>query len=260
VRVATNSSRAGELVLEIAGVDAGYGQAAVLRSVDLQVRPGSVVALLGANGAGKTTTLRVASGLIRPSKGFVTLDGSDMTRAPTHRRAKAGLCLIPEGRGIFRSLTVRDNLELQIPPWASSQTIEPALSAFPVLRPRLGQVAGSLSGGEQQMLAMSRAYLSEPKVVLLDEVSMGLAPLIVDQIFDSMRQLAATNVALVVVEQFVNRALEMADDAALMRRGEIVWRGPASEVDEEALTSSYLGEEQDAAPGDRRMPDGNAQP
>jgi branched-chain amino acid transport system ATP-binding protein len=198
--------------------------------------------------------------LIRASKGSVSLAGTDMTRAPTHRRAKAGLCLIPEGRGIFRSLTVRDNLELQIPPWARSQTIEPALSAFPPLRPRLGQVAGSLSGGEQQMLAMSRAYLSEPKVVLLDEVSMGLAPLIVDQIFDSIRQLAATNVALVVVEQFVNRALEMADDAALMRRGEIVWRGRASDVDEQALTNSYLGEEQDSRPGDPRTPDGDSQP
>jgi branched-chain amino acid transport system ATP-binding protein len=140
------------------------------------------------------------------------------------------------------------------------QTIEPALSAFPALQPRLGQVAGSLSGGEQQMLAMSRAYLSEPKVVLLDEVSMGLAPLIVDQIFDSIRQLAATNVALVVVEQFVNRALEMADDAALMRRGEIVWRGRASEVDEQALTDSYLGEEQDSQLSDPRLPDEDAEP
>jgi branched-chain amino acid transport system ATP-binding protein len=256
--VPADSSREGQLVLDISGVDAGYGQTAVLRSVDLQVWPGSVVALLGANGAGKTTTLRVASGLIRPSKGSVSLDGSDMTRAPAHRRAKAGLCLIPEGRGIFRSLTVRDNLELQIPPWASSQTIEPALSAFPVLGSRLGQVAGSLSGGEQQMLAMSRAYLSEPKVVLLDEVSMGLAPLIVDQIFESMRQLAASNVALLIVEQFVNRALEMADDAALIRRGEIVWRGRASELDEQALTNSYLGEGQDEALSDLLVQHGEA--
>jgi branched-chain amino acid transport system ATP-binding protein len=250
---------AGPMVLEMSAVNAGYGDAAVLRSVDLQVRLGSVVALLGANGAGKTTTLRVASGLLRPSQGSVILDGSDVTRASIHRRTKAGLCLIPEGRGIFRSLTVRDNLELQIPPWTPSKSVEPALAAFPPLRSRLGQVAGSLSGGEQQMLAMSRAYLSEPKVVLLDEVSMGLAPLVVDQIFESIRHLAASNVALVVVEQFVNRALEMADEAALMRRGEIVWTGPASELDEQALTNSYLGEGQEPVPVDPPLKGGESE-
>lgn len=246
----SDSEAESQLVLEIAGVHAGYGQAVVLRSIDLQVRPGSVLALLGANGAGKTTTLRVASGLLRPSKGAVRLGGRDVTRAPAHKRAQAGLCLIPEGRGIFRSLTVRDNLELQIPPWAGIQTIEPAITAFPALGSRLRQVAGSLSGGEQQMLAMSRAYLSEPKVVLLDEVSMGLAPLVVDKIFQSMGQLAASNVALVVVEQFVNRALELADQVALLRRGEIVWNGNASDLDEEALTSSYLGDTHGSGPSD----------
>lgn len=238
------------LVLEISGVDAGYGQTVVLRSVDLRVRPGSVLALLGANGAGKTTTLRVASGLLRPSKGAVRLEGRDVTRAPAHKRAQGGLCLIPEGRGIFRSLTVRDNLELQVPPWAGIQTIEPAITAFPALGSRLRQVAGSLSGGEQQMLAMSRAYLSEPKVVLLDEVSMGLAPLVVDKIFESMGELAAKGVALVVVEQFVNRALELADHVALMRRGEVVWNGNAADLNEDALTSSYLGDAQGLDTGD----------
>jgi branched-chain amino acid transport system ATP-binding protein len=256
-KLSTVGSDDGELVVSLSGIDAGYGNTIVLRSVSLQVHAGSVVALLGANGAGKTTTLRVAAGLIRPRRGAVTVDGIDMTRSPAHARAKAGICLIPEGRGIFRSLTVRDNLELQVPPWMRSQSIAPALAAFPVLESRLGQVAGSLSGGEQQMLAMSRAYLSKPRVVLLDEVSMGLAPVIVDQVFKTMRDLAQRHVALVVVEQYVNRALELADRVVLLRRGEIAWEGNASDLDERALAESYLGQERElsshpgSAPGKR---------
>jgi len=243
------SSTGDDLLLSLSGVEAGYGSTVVLRAVGLQVRRGTVVALLGANGAGKTTTLRVVAGLIRPRRGTVVVNGADMTRAAAHKRARAGLCLIPEGRGIFRSLTVRDNLELQVPPWMKAQTIEPALAAFPVLESRLEQVAGSLSGGEQQMLAMSRAYLSEPRLVLFDEVSMGLAPFVVDQIFTSMRDLAARGVALVVVEQYVHRAMELADQVVLLRRGEIAWEGRASDLDEEALTEAYLGQERDLAPG-----------
>jgi branched-chain amino acid transport system ATP-binding protein len=230
-----------ELTLELRGVDAGYGASAVLRDVTIDVPRSRVVALLGPNGVGKTTTLRVASGLLRPTSGAVVVGGQVVSRTSPARRARLGLCLIPEGRGIFRSLTVRENLELLIPPWRKGASIDPAVEAFPVLGQKLRQVAGSMSGGQQQMLALSRAFLSAPKVVLLDEVSMGLAPVIVDQIFESLRALAATGVSVVLVEQYVNRALEMADTAYLMARGGIVWSGPAAGLDSDALTKAYLG-------------------
>jgi branched-chain amino acid transport system ATP-binding protein len=239
------TSVAENLALELRAVDAGYGATTVIHEVSIEVPRSSVVALLGPNGVGKTTTLRVAAGLLRPSGGSVMVAGTEVSRTAPFRRSKLGVCLIPEGRGIFRSLTVRENLELQIPPWRRDGTIDAALEAFPVLRQRLGQVAGSLSGGQQQMLALSRAYLSAPKVVLLDEVSMGLAPVVVDAIFGSLRALASTGVSLVLVEQYVNRALEMADVAYLMARGGIVWAGPAAGLDTDALVNAYLGHSDD---------------
>lgn len=228
-------------LLELSEVVAGYGRSTVLSSVTLQVAPSTVVALLGANGAGKTTLLRVAAGLLRPRHGTVSLSGADITDLPPHQRARRGVCLIPEGRGIFRSLSVRENLELQIPPWIATTDISPALAAFPALGNRLGQVAGTLSGGQQQMVALARAYLAEPRVVLLDEVSMGLAPIVVDQIFASLQALAATGCALVIVEQYVTRALEMADTAYLLDRGSIVYGGPADALDETTMAGTYLG-------------------
>jgi branched-chain amino acid transport system ATP-binding protein len=235
-----------DLALQLQAVDAGYGAAMpVLHDVSIEVPRSSVVALLGPNGAGKTTTLRVAAGLLRPVSGVVTIGGKKVNRTAPFRRARLGVCLVPEGRGIFRSLTVRENLELQIPPWRRDGTIDAAIEAFPVLGQRLRQVAGSMSGGQQQMLALARAFLSAPEVVLLDEVSMGLAPVIVDQIFESLRALASTGVSLVLVEQYVNRALEMADVAYLMARGGIVWTGPAGDVDTDALTKAYLGHSDD---------------
>jgi branched-chain amino acid transport system ATP-binding protein len=234
-----------ELALELRGVNAGYGATPVLRDVTIEVPPSRVVALLGPNGAGKTTTLRVASGLLRPTGGAVVVGGQEVNRTSPARRARLGVCLIPEGRGIFRSLTVRENLELLIPPWQKGANIDAAVEAFPVLGKKLRQAAGSMSGGEQQMLALSRAFLSAPKVVLLDEVSMGLAPVIVDQIFESLRALAATGVSIVLVEQYVNRALEMADTAYLMARGGIAWTGPAAGLDTDALTKAYLGHSDD---------------
>jgi branched-chain amino acid transport system ATP-binding protein len=232
-------------VLALEGIDAGYERTDVLRAVDLVVPPSTVVALLGANGAGKTTTLRVAAGLLRPRRGRVWMGGIDVTRRPAHRRAQLGVCLIPEGRGIFRSLTVRDNLQLQIPPWVSDGTIDAAVEAFPVLGHRLGQVAGSLSGGQQQMLALSRAFLARPKVVLLDEVSMGLAPIVVDEIFGALERLVSQGVSIILVEQYVRRALDMAGVAYLMARGSVVWSGPASRLDEEAASRAYLGHRSD---------------
>jgi branched-chain amino acid transport system ATP-binding protein len=253
--------------LELRSVSAGYGASAVLHDVSISVPRSSVVALLGPNGAGKTTTLRVAAGLLKPASGKVVIGGNDASKAAPFRRARQGVCLIPEGRGIFRSLTVRENLELLIPPWRKDSflpggrppvppggapdgknrhrigraDIDPAVQAFPILGERLRQVAGSLSGGQQQQLALARAFLSAPDVVLLDEVSMGLAPVIVDQIFESLKLLASTGVALVLVEQYVSRALEMADTAYLMARGAIAWSGPASALDTDAITRAYLG-------------------
>jgi len=228
-------------VLELSGVSAGYGRTTVLREVDLAVRPGSVVALLGPNGAGKTTLLRVAAGLLTPSAGRVTIGAEDVTRRPPSQRARQGLCLIPEGRGIFPNLSVRENLILQLPAWKQEQSFEPALAAFPVLRERLGQTAGSMSGGQQQMLALSRCFLSDPKVVLLDEVSMGLAPRIIDEIFEALLELSRRGVALLLVEQYVNRALQVADHVYLLGRGCVTFSGRPTDLDESELMRRYIG-------------------
>jgi branched-chain amino acid transport system ATP-binding protein len=177
----------------------------------------------------------------------VSIDGADQTRSAPSQRARRGLCLIPEGRGIFRSLTVRENIRLQVPPWvrgeAAEDAVERTVATFPVLGKRLGQTAGTLSGGQQQMLALSRAFVSRPRVVLLDEVSMGLAPLVIDEIFAALRLLADQGIALVLVEQYVHRAMAMADHVVLLVRGQVSWSGPAKGIDEERITREYLGTE-----------------
>ena len=227
--------------LELRGITAGYGRTTVLRDVDLAVRPGSVVALLGPNGAGKTTLLRVAAGLLAPQAGRIAIAADDVTRQRPSQRARRGLCLIPEGRGVFPNLTVRDNLRLQVPPWKQEKSVEPALEAFPVLRERLAQTAGSMSGGQQQMLALSRCFLSDPKVVLLDEVSMGLAPRIIDEIFEALLELGRRGVALLLVEQYVSRALHVADHVYLLGRGRVNFSGAPDELDETELMRRYIG-------------------
>lgn len=227
--------------LELREVTAGYGEFTALWNVSFSVPAGSVVALIGPNGAGKTTAMRVASGLLRPAAGQVLLDGRDMTRATPDARGRAGLCLIPEGRGIYRSLTVKENLQLHAGGNRALAAIEPAIAAFPVLGTRLGQRAGSLSGGEQQMLAVSRAYLAHPRVVLLDELSMGLAPLVINEILASIDRLIKTGVSVLIVEQLVRRALEMADYAVVLVKGAVVSAGRAAEITEERLASLYLG-------------------
>jgi branched-chain amino acid transport system ATP-binding protein len=228
-------------LLVLDSVCAGYGLTTVLRDVSITVPAGTLVALLGANGAGKTTLLRVASGLLRPTSGTVWLDGADKTRQPPFRRAEAGMCLVPEGRGIFPSLTVRDNLELQVPPWLKDANLDRALEVFPALRSRMGQVAGSMSGGEQQMLALARAVLAQPKVILLDEISLGLAPQMVDRLFEVLGRLAALGTAMLVVEQYVSRVLELCSAAYIMKKGAIVYSGPSSELKRSAVIDSYLG-------------------
>jgi branched-chain amino acid transport system ATP-binding protein len=228
-------------ILEFDTVTAGYGRTTVLREVSFEVSPGTVTAMLGANGAGKTTVLRAAAGLVRPTSGTVRLNGAVVNRRAPHQRAKDGFCLIPEGRGVFRSLTVGENLRLQVPPWRRGAAVDEALTAFPVLRDRIDQVAGTMSGGQQQMLALARAYLAKPAIVALDEVSMGLAPKVVDEIFRSLRVLAEAGIALLIVEQYVHRALDLADQVVLMDHGSASYVGSSADLDERELMRTYLG-------------------
>jgi branched-chain amino acid transport system ATP-binding protein len=221
------------------GIVAGYGGTTVLRGVSLTVPDSSVVALLGPNGAGKTTLLRVASGLLRPAGGSMTLDGADVTGDRPHRLAARGVCHVPEGRGVFPSLTVRENLSLAAS--KGKAHLDRAVDAFPRLGERLSQTAGTLSGGEQQMLALARAYISDPKVMLLDEVSMGLAPKIVDEIFEFLGRVAQEGASLLVVEQYVTRALALADYVYILNRGQIAYRGEPSELADEDVFARYLG-------------------
>jgi branched-chain amino acid transport system ATP-binding protein len=226
--------------LELQSVSSGYGRSTVVRDLDLVVPGGTITALLGANGAGKTTTLCTASGLIRPSRGKVLMDGCDVTRLPPNRRARLGLCHIPEGRAIFRSLTVRENLQLHAPAGVKS-AIDEAIEAFPVLGTRIGQVAGSLSGGEQQMLAMARTFVSSPKVIMVDEASLGLAPLVVEAIFGFLTEMRDRGASLLIVDQFVSRALAMADKVYVMNLGQLVFTGTPGELARGDLFERYLG-------------------
>jgi branched-chain amino acid transport system ATP-binding protein len=230
-------------ILELNGVDASYGHARILRAIELSVRERAVVALLGANGAGKTTLLRIASGLLRPTTGEVRLGGKVVTRNPSHARARGGLCHITEGRSIFRSLSVRDNLELAIPPWSKHSEFDRATTVFPKLADRLRQTAGSLSGGEQQMLALSRALMLRPKLLLLDEPSFGLAPLVVQDLFRIMRIInEEEHVSMLLVEQNANLALDLADHAYLIETGRLIVSGTSAEMrKDEAIRRSYLG-------------------
>jgi branched-chain amino acid transport system ATP-binding protein len=227
-------------MLELTGITGGYGSTTVLRDVTFSVPSGSVVALLGPNGAGKSTTMRMVSGLLHPQQGCVMLEGKDVTRANASRRARLGICHVMEGRSIFPSLTVRENLRLQSPRHSStSDILDRTEQEFPQIAKRRKQIAGTLSGGEQQMLALMRAYLSNPKVVLVDEASLGLAPLIVDQIFDFLQRIARNGVSLLIVEQYAERVLAIASTVYLLNQGRVVHSGPAQDLDEEQVFSLY---------------------
>ncbi len=229
--------------LELAGVRAAYGGIEVLHGIDLAVAAGEVVALLGANGAGKSTTVKVCAGLLRPTAGAVRVAGHDVTGAPSHELARIGVCTVPEGRGVFPNLTVRENL------WMATQVRgagdlsrleDSAYARFPLLAERRTQLAGTLSGGEQQMLAMARALVTDPAVLLLDELSMGLAPIIVQQLYEIVAQVAHDGISILVVEQFAQAVLGIADRAAIMVTGEITRVGTPAEMQSE-LSSAYLG-------------------
>lgn len=230
-------------MLSLESVTTAYGNTTVLRNVNLTVGEGEVLALLGPNGAGKTTLLRTATGFVKPKSGSVRLGDRDLTGSRPHVFTRAGICHLPEGRGVFPSLTVRDNLLIQAGSRRLDDAIAEATALFPILGQRLGQIAGSLSGGEQQMLALSRAYLTRPRVVVVDEASLGLAPIIVDQIFEALHALVQRGMSLVLVEQYVQKALELAQRVCVLSRGEIVWAGTAAETDVDEIYDRYLGVE-----------------
>lgn len=227
--------------LELQGIQAGYGRVAVLHDVDLVVPERGVLALLGPNGAGKSTLLRVASGRTAPTSGRVLLRGEDVTGRSPERLARTGLCSVPEGRGVFPNLTVADNLRMWTyrPGVTRSQVEERAFARFPRLKERRKQLAGRLSGGEQQMLAMSRALTADPDVLLLDEIAMGLAPVVAAELFRLVRQIADDGTPVLLVEQLARSALEVADTVAVLSQGRIRLTGSPDEVRDRVL-ETYL--------------------
>jgi branched-chain amino acid transport system ATP-binding protein len=239
--VSVNGASAGEPLLELVGLRAGYGAIEVLHGVDLAVPRGALVALLGPNGGGKTTTLRVCCGLHPVGGGEIRLAGRVVNGATAHDLARLGVCTVPEGRGIFPNLTVRENLWLATGTGVSREKVESiAFDRFPRLADRRMQLAGTLSGGEQQMLAISRALVTDPALLILDELSMGLAPRVVSQMYDTVGELASSGLSILAAEQFAKTVLPIAHAAAIMLHGRIVRVGDPSTIEEE-LASTYLG-------------------
>ena len=235
-------------LLEIDGVTSGYGKVEVLHDLSIAVPEGSVVALLGPNGAGKTTALKVISGTLPVWRGEVRYAGSRLNGRSAYAIARSGVALVPEGRGIFPGLNVKENLEIGVRAASDKadgdrrSRLEGVLTRFPRLRERMSQRAGTLSGGEQQMLALSRAFLCEPRLLLMDEISMGLAPRIVEQLFESVEELRQGGLTIVLVEQYLTYALRLADICYIIGKGRVEFVGEPNELrDSEALASSYLG-------------------
>jgi branched-chain amino acid transport system ATP-binding protein len=233
-------------VLELRDVQVRYGNIRALQGVSLRVAQGELVALIGSNGAGKTTTLRTISGLLRPSEGSIAFEGAEISRASTDRIVALGIGHCPEGRRIFGSLTVRENLVLgavtQRDRAAVDAELDNVFTLFPLLKERLGQAGGTLSGGEQQMLAIGRALMSRPRLLLLDEPSLGLAPLMVERIFETIAALRTQGRTILLVEQNVHHAFDVADRAYVMETGRITLDGPAVELRRNPkVEQSYLG-------------------
>ncbi len=232
-------------MLEVAALRAGYGPIEVLRGIDLTVAAGEIVALLGSNGAGKSTLNNNISGLYRPFGGNIRFDGKDIAGTPSMQIVEAGLVQVPEGRRVFPNLTVRDNLELgsyRRGKPARTQNLERVLTTFPRLRERLRQAAGTLSGGEQQMLAIGRGLMAEPRLLILDEPSLGLSPLLVEEMFALIGRLNADGLSILLVEQNVMQSLTIAHRAYVLENGRIALQGLAAELAEHPdLRKSYLG-------------------
>ncbi|HZZ84271.1 MAG TPA: ABC transporter ATP-binding protein [Anaeromyxobacteraceae bacterium] len=234
-------------MLKIKDLQVNYGAIEALRGISLEVPERQVVALIGANGAGKTTTLRAVSRMLRPVAGSVTFQGEEITRLPPHEIVARGLAHAPEGRGIFLNLTVQENLELgaflRKDADGIAEDLEKFYGLFPILKERRHQVSGTLSGGEQQMLAVARALMSRPKLLLLDEPSLGLAPQVVERIFQVLRDISGAGVALLLVEQNAHKALQIAHRAYVLETGEVVMQGTGKELlASPEVRKAYLGE------------------
>ena len=233
-------------LLELSGVDALYGRIRALRGVTISVDQGEVVALIGSNGAGKTTTLRTVSGLMHPPSGTITFAGKDISRMPAHEIVGLGICQSPEGRRLFPRMRVLDNLRmgafLRTDKAGVQKDMERVFALFPRLKERTSQLAGTLSGGEQQMLAIGRALMSKPKLLMLDEPSLGLAPILVETIFQIVREINAQGIPILLVEQNATKALEVAHRAYVLETGTIVKSGSGKELlDSPDVQRAYLG-------------------
>jgi ABC-type branched-subunit amino acid transport system ATPase component len=242
-RPAARRGTPGEPLLEVGRLAAGYGAEPVLKDIDLAVREREMVAVLGANGAGKSTLMRALSGLLRPVAGGLSLERADISRLPAHKVAARGLALVPEGRQVFPELSVLDNLRLGafLRKDAAQADIESMLERFPRLRERLHQRAGLLSGGEQQMLAIARGLMGRPRLLLLDEPSLGLAPAVIDDLFAALDRLRGESATILLVDQMAGLALALADRAYVLEGGRIVAGGPADEIARDgALEKAYL--------------------
>jgi len=245
--MAAASVVASETLLELCDVDAGYGPFRSLFGVSFLVRSGGVLALLGSNGSGKTTIARVCSGLIVPTGGKVMFDGSDITGEPAYRYARLGIVHAPEGRSVFATLSVEENLELTFRRSRGRAGVRAALDQAYELFPRLGerrsQTAGTLSGGEQRMLSLSRVLVERPRLLIADELSLGLAPIVVDEVYRTLATIRDSGTTLLIVEQHVHHALALADDAIVLSKGEVAYAGPVSELgDLQARLLAGLGE------------------
>lgn len=235
-------------LLEVSGLEARHGLLKAVRGIDLLLAEGERLALVGANGAGKTTLLRTLAGIHSASAGQITYAGRDITALPAHERAARGIALVPEGRRLFKSMTVADNLRVALSarrpgPW----DIDSVLEAFPQIKPKLKALAGSLSGGQQQAVAIGRALMTNPRVLLLDEVSLGLSPVAVDGVYESLRSLLATRTALILVEQDLQRTFSVADRILCMLEGAVVASGRAAELTRDEVMSHYFGHRAAAA-------------
>ena len=234
-------------MLEIKDLEVYYGMIQAIKGISFEVNEGEVIALIGANGAGKTTILHTISGLIAPKKGSITFEGQEITKIPAHKIVENGLAQVPEGRRVFPSLSVLQNLKLGAYTRKDKKEIDDTLKMiyerFPRLEERKNQIAGTLSGGEQQMLAMGRALMSSPKIILMDEPSMGLSPLFVGEVFKIIEEIKKSGTTVLLVEQNAKKALEVADRAYVLETGKIVLSGNAKDLmNDEAVKKAYLGE------------------
>jgi branched-chain amino acid transport system ATP-binding protein len=231
-------------LLSVRSLEVRYGPALALQDVSLEVNTGDVVAVLGSNGAGKSTLARTISGLVPAARGVIQFEGRDTTRRPAHRIRRDGIVYLPEGRGIFPGLTVIENVRMAadlLPRGERRPAIETVMEVFPLLAARRAIKSGLLSGGEQQMLSLSRGLITAPKLIIADEMSLGLAPKLVDLVFEALGRLKATGVTMIIIEQFVHRALEFADQCVLLSRGQVAWQGPSDGARQDIL-ERYLGD------------------